>query len=186
MSSRVAVVGAGLSGLTTAYRLLQAGVDVTVLEARNRVGGRAWRIPVGDAWFDAGCEAADREHAALLGLARELGVEAWEAPPWSSEPPTGLEGTDAELFAEFEGAIEELAGRVDPDRPEDLDGAGALDELTLAGWLEERGASPQVLAAAELWIAVASSTVPTNEMSFLAYAAKLAAGAAPTGKTTER
>jgi monoamine oxidase len=180
---RVIVVGAGLSGLATAYRLDRAGVEVLVLEARERVGGRAWRVPVGDVEFDAGCEALDREHEALLRLAEEAGVDVWEAPPWSSEPPGGLEGADAELFADFERAVENLAVRVDPDHPEDVEDAGALDSQTLAGWLEDRGASGPVLDAVEAWIAVASSTVSTREMSLLAYAAKLAAGAAPTGLT---
>jgi monoamine oxidase len=180
---QVLVVGAGLSGLAAAYRLDRAGVDVAVLEARDRVGGRAWRIPLGDSFFDAGCEALDREHAALRGLADEVGVSTWEAPPWSSEPPADLEGTDAELFDEFEREIEALAARIDPDHPDDLEGAAELDAETLAGWLAARGASARVLEAAENWIAVASSTVPTREMSWLAYAVKLAAAAAPTGLT---
>ncbi len=37
---KVVIIGAGLAGLTTAYRLFQQGVDVEVYEARNRVGGR--------------------------------------------------------------------------------------------------------------------------------------------------
>jgi monoamine oxidase len=183
VARRVVVIGAGLSGLAAAYRLDRAGVHVAVLEARERVGGRAWRIPVGDSFFDAGCEALDHEHASLRSLAAELGVGTWEAPPWSSDPPADLEGSDAELFVQFEHEIEGLAARVDPDHPEDLEGAAELDAESLAGWLAARGASARVLEAAENWIAVASSTVPTREMSWLAYAVKLAAGAAPTGLT---
>lgn len=180
---QVLVVGAGLSGLAAAYRLHRAGVDVAVLEARERVGGRAWRLPVGDTFFDAGCEALDHEHAALRSLAAEVGVPVWEAPPWSSDPPEDLQGADAELFDEFEQAVNGLAARVDPDHPDELQGAAELDAQSLAGWLEERRASRRVLEAVENWIAVASSTVSTKEMSLLAYAVKLAARAAPSGLT---
>ncbi|MEM1385902.1 MAG: FAD-dependent oxidoreductase, partial [Pseudomonadota bacterium] len=41
---RVAVVGAGIAGLTTAWRLAQAGFDVTVLEADGRFGGRSLTV----------------------------------------------------------------------------------------------------------------------------------------------
>src|SRR3990172_4640458 len=39
---KIAVVGAGLAGLTAAYRLKQAGYAATVFEASEWVGGRCW------------------------------------------------------------------------------------------------------------------------------------------------
>lgn len=44
----VVVVGAGLAGLTTAYRLKQKGIEVQVYEARSRVGGRVFSAKIGD------------------------------------------------------------------------------------------------------------------------------------------
>ncbi len=41
-AKNVAVIGAGMSGLSTAHRLANAGLDVTVYEARDRIGGRIW------------------------------------------------------------------------------------------------------------------------------------------------
>lgn len=52
--TKVLVVGAGVAGLTAARLLHDAGVDVTVIEARDRVGGRTWTSPVGDATVDLG------------------------------------------------------------------------------------------------------------------------------------
>ncbi|CRX38284.1 flavin monoamine oxidase family protein [Estrella lausannensis] len=51
---KVAVVGGGLSGLTTAYRLAEQGFDVELFEARNRVGGRVLTAFINDVPVDLG------------------------------------------------------------------------------------------------------------------------------------
>ena len=43
---RVAVIGAGMAGLTAAVHLVDAGFEVVVVEARDRVGGRVWSVDV--------------------------------------------------------------------------------------------------------------------------------------------
>lgn len=43
-AKKVIVIGAGLAGMCAAYELVQAGHDVTVLEARKRSGGRVWTL----------------------------------------------------------------------------------------------------------------------------------------------
>jgi monoamine oxidase len=85
--------------------------------------------------------------------------------------------------AALEETIAELAARIDPAHPEETNDASLLDTQTLHGWLAERDASAEVLAEAETLYSVASSSVPIGEMSLLAYATKVAAGAAPTGLT---
>lgn len=51
---RVIVIGAGVSGLAAAYALQANGIDVVVLEAKDRVGGRIWGADVGAARVDLG------------------------------------------------------------------------------------------------------------------------------------
>ncbi|MFY8167811.1 MAG: FAD-dependent oxidoreductase, partial [Candidatus Limnocylindrus sp.] len=51
---RAIIVGSGFGGLSTAIRLLSDGWQVTILEARGEVGGRASRIREGGYTFDTG------------------------------------------------------------------------------------------------------------------------------------
>ena len=71
------VVGAGFAGLTAAYRLTAAGWKVTVLEARNRTGGRAWsyRFPhAPELVCEMGGEWIGKDHPRILALTKELNV----------------------------------------------------------------------------------------------------------------
>lgn len=72
---RVLVVGAGISGLTAAYRLKHAGFDVTVLEARDDVGGRAHTVVKQGYTIDTGAGAIFESYHAYWALARELGLD---------------------------------------------------------------------------------------------------------------
>ncbi len=75
---RIVVVGAGLAGLTCAYRLKQAGYAATVHEASSkRVGGRCWTLrgEFADGQIaEHGGELIDQGHAAIRQLAQELGL----------------------------------------------------------------------------------------------------------------
>jgi monoamine oxidase len=87
----VVILGAGIAGLVSAYELQRAGYRVTVLEARDRIGGRVWTIRGGDRiaqagrpdqhasfdkglYFNAGAARIPSTHRAILGYARRFGV----------------------------------------------------------------------------------------------------------------
>ena len=87
----VVVLGAGIAGLVSAYELRKAGYDVTVLEARDRAGGRVWTVRGGDRivhhgrpeqlatfdnglYFNAGAARIPTAHRLILDYARRLNV----------------------------------------------------------------------------------------------------------------
>ena len=71
---RIAVIGAGLAGLTCAYRLKQAGLSADVYEASDRIGGRCWSIHDFDPLVaEHGGELIDQGHTAMRQLVNELG-----------------------------------------------------------------------------------------------------------------
>ena len=89
--TKVLILGAGIAGLVSAYEMRRAGFDCTVLEARERPGGRNWTLRRGsklvfndgtsqDCTFDEGnyfnCGPArlPSVHKTMLGYCNELGV----------------------------------------------------------------------------------------------------------------
>ena len=82
----VAVVGAGVSGLATAYRLRQAqpAPDVVVLEAEDYVGGKLRSVAVGDLMLPAGADSFLARKPWAVELCAELGIASELESPGTS------------------------------------------------------------------------------------------------------
>lgn len=78
MDADVVVVGGGLSGLAAAWQLHRHGVDVRLLEARDRTGGRVLSIPFGDSWFDYGPSWVWRGQPHVAGILKHFGIGVYE------------------------------------------------------------------------------------------------------------
>ena len=145
----VCVVGAGLAGLTAARRLSQAGRSVTVVEARDRVGGRVWTRPTGGGVpVDVGATFVGPHHDRLHALAAEVGVSTF--PTYTAGDtilatggkvrryrgdvprinPIALLSAGQAIFR-----LNAMAKRVPVDAPWDAPRAMSWDARTAAGWL---------------------------------------------------
>jgi monoamine oxidase len=148
----VVVVGAGLAGLTAAREVAAAGLDVRVLEARERVGGRTLSEAVGrhpEDIVEVGGQWVGPTQHEVLALARELGIESY---------PTHAQGknlfeTESGKVKRYSGTIPMLGplvmvdyGRADlklkrlikgvsPEEPWAAEDAERLDEQTFATWI---------------------------------------------------
>jgi monoamine oxidase len=98
----VAIIGAGAAGLGAAHALQNSGLSVIVLEARDRVGGRAHTILAApDVVFDLGCgwlHSADKN--SFVGIAKQLHFEIDKTrPPWREQSfDTGFPSSERQDF----------------------------------------------------------------------------------------
>jgi len=92
----IGIIGAGLTGLTLAYLLEKQGVEATILEARNRIGGRIYTVaPSTDAPIEMGATWLGKQHKQLLQLLKDLEIGIFEQQlgstafyePMSINPP---------------------------------------------------------------------------------------------------
>jgi len=149
----VTVIGAGLAGLSAAHDLHRAGWKVTVLEARDRVGGRAYTVRSFSNGLvaEGGGEYIEENHTRMVAYAKQFGLQLaysgnWQAQSgdWVSfDGKTGpitdnqLWGTD--LVHEVDqcwSALSELAQFIsDPNQPQTSKEAARLDAQSAADWL---------------------------------------------------
>ncbi len=150
-SPRIVVVGAGLAGLTCAYRLKQAGLIAQVYEASDRVGGRCWTIR--GAFADGqiaehGGELIDQGHTAMRHLVQELGFNLdnlLQAQPNGTEDFFFFDGTRypySQAVDDLNGIYQKLhKDTVAAGYPTTFDSftqrGSELDHMSIIDWLNE-------------------------------------------------
>ncbi len=158
-SKRVVVVGAGFAGLACAYELKAAGYDVTVVEARSRVGGRV--LSFGDlvkgANVEGGGELIGTNHPMWETYRAKLGLEFIEVTePEDLAYPVVIDGellseADAEeVFAGIEATYSKFNGdamTVDEDEPWKTEKAAAWDAMSTGAFLNTLELSARVKRA---------------------------------------
>jgi monoamine oxidase len=148
----VCVVGAGFAGLTAALRLKQAGHSVTLLEARDRVGGRTFTVERDDgSWIDRGGAWVGPTQDRIYALMDEFGVKTFKqytdgqammvvdgkqyryqgTVPWTLSPWASLNLGAAML------ELGQMCKSVPLEAPWEAKKAQKWDRMTLAQWLDK-------------------------------------------------
>ena len=158
---QVIVVGAGVAGLVAARRLVDRGLDVLVLEARDRVGGRLWSylMPNGET-VELGGEWISTTQTAVIGLAHELGLDLTDTGmDFISRDPVGGPTIAVEEHERLARLLADRMKEMGPARLSSISAEEVLDGLVETGLalsiLRSRlqgtaGAPLEAIAAAEI------------------------------------
>lgn len=175
------VVGAGVTGLMTAYRLTNAGQDVLVLEARDRVGGRLRTEKHGELPYEIGGQWVSPDQTALIALAEELELATYSRYREGDSLYVPAEGparrfagenlpiapeTNAEIDRIIE-ILDKLAADMNPDRPWEHPQAEVLDQVSFGQWVDDQTDDQEARDNVKLYIGPAMFTKPVWSFSAL-------------------
>lgn len=150
----VLIVGAGLAGLVTAWRLEQAGIPARVMEGQNRFGGRmlSLRNYFSDGQVaELGGELIDTGHESIRRIAQDLGIELNDLAtddPSLAKTVWWFEGrrSEEEVIEGFRHLVPRIEGDLATLRGDDVtalepNGGEVLDRMSIAAWLDRAGVS---------------------------------------------
>jgi monoamine oxidase len=175
---RVVVIGAGFAGLACAYELQSAGYKVTVLESRNRVGGRVLSFSdvVSGKNVEGGAELIGSNHPTWVAYAKRFGlsfIDVTESEDLDFPVILGgkrLTGKESEaLYEEMEAAYKTITADARPinaDEPWLSPNAARLDRRTTADWIRGLNVSPTCRLAITTEFA-ADNANSTSRQSYL-------------------
>ncbi|MES1256646.1 MAG: NAD(P)/FAD-dependent oxidoreductase [Acidobacteriota bacterium] len=156
----VLVAGAGLAGLAAARDLLMFGADVTVVDARDRVGGRVWTMRDGfqeHQHAEAGGDLIDEDQQEIHDLCRELGLPLKRilrggfamVQADGAEPPHVISRHAAQGWARLSGALGDAIRLYRlAERRWDSPLATSLARRSVAAWLDEVRADAELRRSA--------------------------------------
>ena len=190
-SKKIVVVGAGLAGLACAYELKTAGYDVTVVESRDRIGGRVltFRDIVHDRTIEGGAELIGSNHPTWMAYSAKFGLELYDvSKDIDLNSPIHLEG---QLLShkESESILDEMdrvlatlnksAKEIDADKPWLSTNAGLLDLRTAENWLQELSIGDRLKKLIAIQLA-SDNGVPNENASYLAMLTEIKGGGCET------